>query len=46
MQLEPVEFTKNDLAKYPFLKKTAGHVKKLGLKIEELASHKLGLRSG
>jgi DNA primase large subunit len=38
MQLETVEFTKNDLAKYPFLKKTAGHVKKLGLKIEELAN--------
>ena len=38
MQLERVEFTKNDLAKYPFLKKTADHVKKLGLKIEELAN--------
>jgi DNA primase large subunit len=38
MQLETVEFTKNDLAKYPFLKKTAEHVKKLGLKIEELAN--------
>jgi DNA primase large subunit len=38
MQLEPVEFTKNDLAKYPFLKKTAEHMKKLGLKIEELAN--------
>ncbi len=37
MQLETVEFTKNDLAKYPFLKKTAEHVKKLELKLEELA---------
>jgi hypothetical protein len=46
MQLEPVGFTKNDLTKYPFLKKTAEHMKKLGLKIEELASHKLGPRSG
>jgi len=38
MQLETVEFTKNDLAKYPFLKKTAEHVKKLSLKVEELAN--------
>jgi hypothetical protein len=38
MQLETVGFTKNDLAKYPFLKKTAEHVKKLGLNIEELAT--------
>jgi DNA primase large subunit len=38
MQLETVEFTKNDLAKYPFLKKTAEDVKKLGLKVEELAN--------
>jgi DNA primase large subunit len=38
MQLEMVGFTKNDLAKYPFLKKTAEHVKKLGLNIEELAN--------
>jgi DNA primase large subunit len=37
MQLETVEFTKNDLAKYPFLKKTAEYMKKLGLRIEELA---------
>src|SRR4030042_4921110 len=38
MQLETLGFTKNDLAKYPFLKKTAEHVKKLGLKIEELTN--------
>ena len=38
MQLETTEFTKNDLAKYPFLKKTAAHVKKLDLKVEELAN--------
>jgi DNA primase large subunit len=38
MQLETVEFTKNDLAKYLFLKKTAEHVKRLGLKVEELAN--------
>jgi DNA primase large subunit len=42
MQLETVEFTKNDLAKYPFLKKTAEHVKKIGLKIEELANPEMG----
>ncbi|MCW4045805.1 MAG: DNA primase large subunit PriL [Candidatus Bathyarchaeota archaeon] len=38
MQLEMLGFTKNDLAKYPFLKQTAEHVKKLGLKIEELTN--------
>jgi DNA primase large subunit len=42
MQLEMAEFTKNDLAKYPFLKKTAEHVKKLGLRIEELANPEIG----
>jgi DNA primase large subunit len=31
-----VRFTQNDLAKYPFLKETAEHMKKLNLKIEEL----------
>jgi DNA primase large subunit len=41
MQLETVEFTKNDLAKYPFLKKTAEHVKRLGLKVEELANSEM-----
>jgi DNA primase large subunit len=38
MQLETLGFTKNDLAKYPFLKKTAEHVKKLDLKVEELTN--------
>jgi DNA primase large subunit len=42
MQLEQVRFTKNDLAKYPFLKETAEHMKKLGLKIEELDSPEMG----
>jgi DNA primase large subunit len=38
MQMETVRFTQNDLAKYPFLKETAAYMKKLGLKIEDLAS--------
>jgi len=38
MQIETVRFTQNDLAKYPFLKETAEHIKKLGLKIEDLAN--------
>jgi DNA primase large subunit len=38
MQMETVRFTQNDLAKYPFLKETAEHIKKLGLKIEDLAN--------
>ena len=38
MQLETVKFTESDLAKYPFLKETAEHIKKLGLKIEDLAN--------
>jgi hypothetical protein len=38
MQLETPGFTKKDLAKYPFLKKTAEHVKKLELKLEELSN--------
>ncbi len=36
--METVRFTQNDLAKYPFLKETAEHMKKLGLKIEDLAN--------
>ena len=36
--MEALGFTKSDLAKYPFLKQTAEHVKKLGLKIEELTN--------
>jgi len=42
MQLETLGFAKNDLAKYPFLKKTAEHVKKIGLKIGELANPEMG----
>jgi len=38
MQLAAVKFTKNDLAKYPFLKEAAEYVKTLDLKIEDLAS--------
>jgi DNA primase large subunit len=38
MQLAAVKFTKNDLAKYPFLKEAAEHVKTLDLKIEDLVS--------
>jgi DNA primase large subunit len=38
MQMETVRFTENDLAKYPFLKETAEYMKKLGLRIEELAN--------
>jgi DNA primase large subunit len=38
MQLAAVKFTKNDLAKYPFLKEAVEYVKTLELKIEDLAS--------
>ncbi|MDI6691514.1 MAG: hypothetical protein QME50_06610, partial [Candidatus Bathyarchaeota archaeon] len=38
MQIATFHFTKNDLAKYPFLKETAEYVKKLDLKIEDLAN--------
>jgi DNA primase large subunit len=38
MQMETVRFTQNDLAKYPFLKETAEYMKKLNLKIEDLAN--------
>ena len=38
MPLETLGFTKRDLAKYPLLKKTADHVKKLELKPEEMAN--------
>lgn len=36
MQVYTVKFTKNDLAKYPFLKATQEYVKQLDLKIEDL----------
>ncbi|MBS7636449.1 DNA primase large subunit PriL [Candidatus Bathyarchaeota archaeon] len=38
MQPTTVKFTKNDLAKYPFLKEAAEYVKTLDLKIEDIAS--------
>jgi DNA primase large subunit len=38
MQHAVARFTKNDLAKYPFLKETTDYVKKLDLKVEDLAS--------
>ncbi len=38
MQIATVKFTKNDLAKYPFLKEAAEYVKTLDLKVEDLAS--------
>jgi len=41
MFLETVKFTQNDLAKYPFLKETAEHMKLLGLKIEDLTNPEL-----
>ncbi len=41
MQLATAKFTKNDLAKYPFLKETTEYVKKLDLKIEDLTNPEL-----
>lgn len=38
MQSAVARFSRNDLAKYPFLKETAEYVKKLDLRIEDLAS--------
>src|SRR4030067_2556160 len=38
MQSYRVEFTKNDLAKYPFLKETADYIRSLSLQIEDLTS--------
>lgn len=38
MQRATTIFTKNDLAKYPFLKETTEYVKKLDLRIEDLAT--------
>lgn len=38
MQLTTPKFTKNDLAKYPFLKEAAEYVKSLDLKVEDLPS--------
>ena len=38
MQSYRVEFTKNDLAKYPFLKETADYIRLLSLQIEDLTN--------
>jgi DNA primase large subunit len=38
MQMIASQFTKNDLAKYPFLKESTEYVKKLSLKVEDLAN--------
>ncbi len=38
MQSTTTKFAKNDLAKYPFLKETTEYVKKLDLKIEDMAN--------
>ena len=38
MQRSAARFTKNDLAKYPFLRETTDYVKELDLKVEDLAS--------
>lgn len=38
MQIGVVKFTKDDLAKYPFLKETTEYVKKLDLKVEDLTN--------
>jgi DNA primase large subunit len=41
MQIATSKFTKNDLAKYPFLKETTYYVKKLDFKIKDLISPEL-----
>src|SRR4030066_2371502 len=41
MQSYRVEFTKNDLAKYPFLKETADYIRPLSLQIEDLTSEEM-----
>ncbi|MEM2202535.1 MAG: hypothetical protein QW595_02750, partial [Candidatus Bathyarchaeia archaeon] len=38
MQTTTIKFTKNDLAKYPFLRQAAEYVKTLDLKIEDIVS--------
>ncbi|MEM2780923.1 MAG: DNA primase large subunit PriL [Candidatus Bathyarchaeia archaeon] len=38
MQTTTIKFTKNDLAKYPFLRQAAEYVKTLDLKIEDITS--------
>lgn len=46
MQMETVRFTQTDLAKYPFLRETAVYMKRLGLKIEELANPEMACHRG
>lgn len=41
MQTTIIRFTKNDLARYPFLKETQSYVKKLDFKVEDIASPEL-----
>jgi len=41
MQLATIKFTKNDYAKYPFLKETTDYIRRLDLKIENLANPEL-----
>jgi hypothetical protein len=38
MQQAALRFTKNDFAKYPFLKETTEYVKRLDLRLEDLAT--------
>ena len=42
LQIESAGFTKNDLAKYPFLKETAEYIKPLDLQIDDLTSMGMG----
>jgi len=41
MQLATIKFTKNDYAKYPFLKETTDFIRRLDLKIENLTNPEL-----
>lgn len=41
IQMTSVRFTKNDMAKYPFLKENTEYIRKLDLKIEDLVSAEL-----
>jgi DNA primase large subunit len=41
MQLATIKFTKNDYAKYPFLKETTDYIRRLDLKIENLTNPEL-----
>lgn len=39
--MTPARFTKNDMAKYPFLKENTDYIKRLNLRIEDLAAPEL-----